>query len=184
MGFEHGPFLAQEDGTLLLNPLSWNSAPATVVYIEQPAGVGFSYSSNASDYANAYNDTVAATDNAAFLSSFFDLYPQYKSLPLYLTGESYAGNYVPQWAAAVLAGTDERLKAQLKGFAVNNPGRSPTHTCWAWGSHVFAFSVAVMSIDSDTRNFRGIMVRSSLVMVLFDALPQRIPIVIYRNRSW
>lgn len=71
MGFEHGPFLAQEDGTLLLNPLSWNSAPATVVYIEQPAGVGFSYSSNPADY-DAYNDTVAATDNAAFLSAFFD----------------------------------------------------------------------------------------------------------------
>lgn len=49
-------------------------------------------------------------------------YPQYTSLPLYLTAESYGGNYVPQWVEAVLAGKDERLKQQLKGFAVNNPG--------------------------------------------------------------
>jgi hypothetical protein len=122
MGFEHGPFLAQQNGTLAMNPLSWNSAPATMVYIEQPAGVGFSYSSNPDDYTGAYNDTVAASDNAAFLSAFFTYYPQYSSLPLYLTGESYGGNYVPQWAAAVLEGSDTRLKEQLKGFMINNPG--------------------------------------------------------------
>ena len=35
MGFEHGPFLAQADGTLLMNPLTWNRF-ATMVYFEQP----------------------------------------------------------------------------------------------------------------------------------------------------
>ena len=120
MGFENGPFLAQQDGSLQLSPMSWNRF-ATVVWIEQPAGVGFSYSSNASDYDNGYDDTVAALDNAAFLSAFFEAMPQYKSLDLYLTSESYGGNYVPQWSAAVLAGADRRLAAQLKGFSVNNP---------------------------------------------------------------
>jgi carboxypeptidase C (cathepsin A) len=121
MGFEHGPFLAQSDGGLLLNPYSWNRNH-TVVYYEQPAGVGFSYSSAPQDYDN-YNDNVAASDNAAFLTSFFNLYPQYQSLPLFLTSESYGGNYVPQMARAILTGTDERLKAQLKtgGVAVGNP---------------------------------------------------------------
>ena len=88
MGFENGPFLAQQDGTLRFNPMSWNRF-ATVVWIEQPAGVGFSYSSNPNDYAGAYNDTTAASDNAAFLSAFFAQYPQYQSLDLYLTSESY-----------------------------------------------------------------------------------------------
>ena len=89
-GFENGPFLAQQDGSLQLNPMSWNRF-ATVVWIEQPAGVGFSYSSNANDYNGAYNDTVAASDNAAFLSAFFAQYPQYQNLDLYLTSESYGG---------------------------------------------------------------------------------------------
>ena len=31
------------------------------------------------------------------------------------------GNYVPQWTAAVLGGSDTRLIKQLKGFSVNNP---------------------------------------------------------------
>lgn len=84
--FEHGPFLAQADGGLLPNPFSWNKN-ATVVYFEQPAGVGFSYSSNPADY-DRYSDDIAAADNAAFLTSFFNLYPQYQNLPLFLTSES------------------------------------------------------------------------------------------------
>jgi len=119
MGFENGPFMAQEDGTLAMSSFSWNRF-ATMVWIEQPAGVGFSYSSNPSDY-DSYNDTVAALDNAAYLSSFFSLHPEYSSLPLYLTSESYGGNYVPQWSTAILTGSDKRLASQLKGFVVNNP---------------------------------------------------------------
>lgn len=121
MGFEHGPFFAAADGGFRANPYSWNKKH-TVVYIEQPAGVGFSYSSVPGDYQK-YNDAVSASDNAAFLSAFFKMYPQYQALPLFLTSESYGGNYVPQMARAVLEGGDARLAAQLKrgGFAVGNP---------------------------------------------------------------
>jgi len=133
-GFENGPWRAQADGTLALNPLAWNKF-ATTVFIEQPAGVGFSYSSVPADYQN-YNDSVSSTDNAAFLSAFFADYPEYANLPLYLTSESYGGNYVPQATRVILEGTDNRLKQQLKGFAVGNP---------------------VVSITQDTANFAQIM---------------------------
>jgi len=121
MGGEHGPFIAAADGGLLPNAYSWNTNH-TVVYFEQPAGVGFSYSSNPSDYY-AYDDEVAATDNAAFLTAFFNLYPQYQNLPLYLTSESYGGNYIPQLARKILEGSDARLAAQLRtgGVAIGNP---------------------------------------------------------------
>ena len=133
-GFEMGAWFAQGDGTLLPNPLSWNRF-ATMVFIEQPAGVGFSYSSNPADY-QLYNDSVAATDNAAFLTAFFNDYPEYRNLPLYLTSESYGGNYIPQVTMQILTGNDNRLKQQLKGFAVGNP---------------------VVSITQETSNFVNIM---------------------------
>ena len=116
-----GPVLAQADGTLAPNPLSWNKF-ATMVYFEQPVGVGFSYSSAPADYQNL-NDAVSASDNAQFLTAFFAAHPQYASQPLFLTSESYGGNYVPQMTRAVLEGGDARLQAQLKkgGFAVGNP---------------------------------------------------------------
>ena len=89
-------------------------------YIEQPVGVGFSFSSVPSDYQNL-DDHVAAHDNAAFLSAFFEKYPAYRSLPLWLTSESYGGNYIPQATRVVLEGTDTRLANQLAGFIVGNP---------------------------------------------------------------
>ena len=40
---EHGPFRVDQKGeTLVPNPMSWNLA-ANIFYVEQPAGVGFSY---------------------------------------------------------------------------------------------------------------------------------------------
>ena len=121
MGFEHGPLLMQGDGGIAFNEYSWNKH-ATVVYIEQPAGVGFSYSSVPGDY-DRYNDDISATDNAAFMTAFFAQYPKYANLPLFLTSESYGGNYIPQLAARILQGTDTRLATQLRkgGIAVGNP---------------------------------------------------------------
>ena len=121
MGFENGPFVAQPDGTLAYSAFPWNRK-MTMVWFEQPVGVGFSFSSNPADYQNL-NDDIAATDNAAFLSAFFAQFPQYQNNPLWLTSESYGGNYVPQMSRQVLQGADARLAAQLSkgGFIVGNP---------------------------------------------------------------
>jgi hypothetical protein len=93
-----------------------------MVWFEQPVGVGFSFSSKPADYQNL-NDDIAATDNAAFLSAFFAQFPQYQNNPLWLTSESYGGNYIPQLSRQVLQGADARLAAQLSkgGFIVGNP---------------------------------------------------------------
>ncbi|KAF1576996.1 UNVERIFIED_CONTAM: Lysosomal protective protein, partial [Eudyptes pachyrhynchus] len=54
---EHGPFLIQPDGvTLKYNDYAWNKI-ANVLYVESPAGVGFSYSE---DKKYATNDTEAS----------------------------------------------------------------------------------------------------------------------------
>ena len=43
---ELGPYIVEEDGkTLNKNPYSWNKY-ASIVFIEAPAGVGYSYSSD------------------------------------------------------------------------------------------------------------------------------------------
>ena len=84
----HSPFFPNSDGSLGLtpNPYSWTNN-ANIIFIEQPAGVGFSYSDTVSDYTTG--DYQSAADVYAFLQGFMIRYPQYANRPLYLSGESY-----------------------------------------------------------------------------------------------
>ena len=91
---ENGPYKQDDDtGDLTVNEYSWNRE-ASVLYIEQPAGVGFSTTSEAMDY----DDAQAARDNAAFVHGFLALYKSYQSHDFYITSESYGGHYMPTLA--------------------------------------------------------------------------------------
>ncbi|XP_051996774.1 lysosomal protective protein-like [Xyrauchen texanus] len=110
---EHGPYLIQDDGiTLEYNPYSWNKI-ANVLYLESPAGVGFSYSD---DKKYTTNDTEVAMNNYLALKAFFKLYPEYSKNEVFLTGESYAGIYIPTLAEIVM----EDSSINLQGIAVGN----------------------------------------------------------------
>jgi carboxypeptidase C (cathepsin A) len=58
-----------------------------MLFVEQPAGVGFSYSENASDYT--VGDARAAADVVSFFYGFFAAFPRYANTPLRISGESY-----------------------------------------------------------------------------------------------
>ena len=121
--YEHGPFRVQYDGkeaSLARFDYAWSKL-ATMVYIEAPCGVGFSYST-AKDTTRDYNatDDTAALDNLAAVESLFDKFPKLKSRDLYITGESYAGIYVPTLAEAIVAKGAAYTGATLKGIAVGN----------------------------------------------------------------
>jgi serine carboxypeptidase-like clade II len=74
---------------------------ANVIFLESPAGVGFSYSNTSSDY-DLSGDERAADDAYLFLVNWLERFPEYKSRPFYISGESYAGHYVPELAATIL----------------------------------------------------------------------------------
>lgn len=118
---ELGPF--RPNGTargLLLNHYSWNKV-SNLLFLESPAGVGFSYSNTSSDLVT--NDAKTAQDSLAFLLGWFDKFPEYKSSNFFLTGESYAGHYIPQLASLLLEYNDRQGSQvfNLKGVAIGNP---------------------------------------------------------------
>lgn len=111
---EQGPFHVNPDGkTLFYNTYSWNKV-ANVIFLEAPAGVGFSV---ATDGNVTTNDDQTAADNHAALRHFFRKFPQYKSNDFYITGESYGGVYVPTLAVQVMRNSPD---INLKGWAVGN----------------------------------------------------------------
>ncbi|KAL3637118.1 hypothetical protein CASFOL_019417 [Castilleja foliolosa] len=113
---ENGPF--QPTGNKLVkNKYSWN-LEANMIYLDSPAGVGFSYSGDPSFYKSV-NDNMTAKDNFIFLKNWFKIFQQYKNNELYITGESYAGHYAPQLAILILQSKPPKLN--LKGIAMGNP---------------------------------------------------------------
>ncbi|KAL6657452.1 hypothetical protein ACP70R_005232 [Stipagrostis hirtigluma subsp. patula] len=120
---ELGPFRVMSDGkTLYRNPYAWNRA-ANVLFLESPAGVGFSYSNTTADYGRS-GDKRTADDALAFLLNWMERFPEYKGRDFYLAGESYAGHYVPQLAHAILrhaaAGKPAASPINLKGIMIGN----------------------------------------------------------------
>lgn len=94
---------------------------ANVIFLESPAGVGFSYSNTSSDYANT-GDKSTAQDSYTFLINWLERFPQYKTRDFFITGESYAGHYVPQLAYTILSNNKitNQTVINLKGIAVSN----------------------------------------------------------------
>lgn len=110
-----------QDGVprVLPNPNSWNHV-SNMLYFEHPAGVGFSYCVQADGDAEAcsWDDKSQGEAYAKTLSAFFDEYPEFKSNDLYLTGESYAGQYIPNVAYYIESKMPDAFN--LKGFAIGN----------------------------------------------------------------
>lgn len=87
---ELGPFrVSQYDHTTLeRNPYSWCNF-ANIIFLDQPVGVGYSYS--ASGTAATIDDATAAALNLEFLHGFVEKFPEYQGRDFYIMGESYGG---------------------------------------------------------------------------------------------
>ncbi|KTW29863.1 hypothetical protein T552_01067 [Pneumocystis carinii B80] len=123
---ENGPFKMTKEGVLMENQGGWNEF-CNVIFVDQPAGTGFSYSLP-ENYPHGLTQTVS--DFLVFLDSFFKIFPQYKNDELYITGESFSGQYVPYIADAILKRNeqDDKKKYNLKGILVGNGWIDPlTH---------------------------------------------------------
>jgi cathepsin A (carboxypeptidase C) len=88
-----------------------------MLYLESPIGVGYSYTTDESEYDHVGDGSVAE-DNKLALIHFLDRFPEYKKRDFYVTGESYAGKYIPRLLS--LRPRDVMFKSILKGGAIGN----------------------------------------------------------------
>ncbi|KAI3988031.1 hypothetical protein MKX01_011820 [Papaver californicum] len=142
---ELGPLRVNQNGDGLdFNSFSWNKE-ANLLFVESPVGVGFSYTNTSSDLTQL-NDEFVAEDAYIFVVNWLKRFPQYKSHNFFLSGESYAGHYVPQLAELIYT---RNLDSQnyplvnLKGFIVGNPETDDFYD--SRGLLEYAWSHAVVS---------------------------------------
>jgi hypothetical protein len=120
---EMGPWKPVRNGDvwsidLVPNPYSWNKM-ANVVFVEQPVGVGFSYSE--SSHAE-FSDVISADDNFHTLLAFFNRFPERRHNDFHLSSEAYGGgHFVPQLADVILTSHNLPLINQFKGIIVGSP---------------------------------------------------------------
>ncbi|KAF8074345.1 hypothetical protein N665_1109s0001, partial [Sinapis alba] len=85
---EQGPFRVHSDGKILFrNPYAFNNE-ANVLFLESPAGVGFSYSNTPEDMIDP-TDNKTEEDNYMFLVNWLERFPEYKANEFYIAGQSY-----------------------------------------------------------------------------------------------
>lgn len=119
--FENGPFRIAPNLTLSSNPHGWD-ASHHMIFIDQPVGTGFSWSDAPEDEVTS--EKQVADDVLDFLIEFIDAKPHLAASPFFVTGESYAGHYVPAVAARIAEhnASEHRRTAPiaLRGLAIGN----------------------------------------------------------------
>ena len=134
---EMGPFSVAADGqTLVPRAATWNAEYA-MVFVDNPVGTGFSYTEDASCYSENMADVSA--NLYAFLVQFLTSYPDYLAVPFYVTGESYAGKYVPSISAYIHAMNldNPKVRIRLAGLSVGDGLMDPITQVPGYGELLF-----------------------------------------------
>lgn len=123
--YELGPYRVSSNKnndhlSLQPNPGSWNRKFG-LLFLDNPIGVGFSIASTLQEIPR--DQRAVANHLYAAIRLFIALDPTFKSRPIYITGESYAGKYVPAIGYYVLKRNSKLPvfnRVNLAGVAIGN----------------------------------------------------------------
>ncbi|KAL3722259.1 hypothetical protein ACJRO7_034608 [Eucalyptus globulus] len=106
--------------TFLLNPYSWTKV-ANIIFLDQPVGAGFSYSTTQEGYYSG--DLRSAAETYQFLRKWLVGHPQFMSNPLYIGGDSYSGMTLPIIVTEIVNGNEvgHLPPLNIKGYLLGNP---------------------------------------------------------------
>ncbi|RDX60623.1 Serine carboxypeptidase-like 49, partial [Mucuna pruriens] len=110
--YENGPFKIADNLSLVWNEYGWDKA-SNLIYVDQPTGTGFSYSTDLRDIR--HNEE----------------------------GESYAGHYIPAFATRIHRGNQakEGIHINLKGFAIGNGLTNPAIQYKAYADYALEMGI-------------------------------------------
>ena len=132
---ENGPIQVEKDGTVTARNFTWNREFA-MLYVDSPVGTGFSFTDHDEGYARNQEDV--ARDLYEAMRQFFALYTEYHGKPFYVTGESYAGKYVPALAYKIhqMGAKAKEAGINLKGLAIGD-GMCDPRTMLNYGDYLY-----------------------------------------------
>lgn len=142
---ENGPFSVKSNMKLTPRQYSWH-LNHHLIYIDNPVGTGFSFTDRDEGYS--VNEEQVGNNLYAALIQFFQLFPNLQSRNFFVTGESYAGKYVPAVAHTIhREDPNSRVKINLQGLAIGNGLCDPFHQL-VYGDYLYQLGL----IDSNARD--------------------------------
>ncbi|KAH6789227.1 serine carboxypeptidase-like 50 [Perilla frutescens var. frutescens] len=118
--YELGPWLVKQDLSLGPNPGSWNTIFG-LLFLDNPIGSGFSIAASPEEIPRNQHDVAKHLYIA--IKNFIGLDSSFKTRPVYITGESYAGKYVPAIGYYILKKNPSlpvESRVNLAGVAIGN----------------------------------------------------------------
>ncbi|KAL0800700.1 hypothetical protein Bca101_055875 [Brassica carinata] len=127
--------------SLVSTTYSWTKT-SSVIYLDQPVGTGFSFSTQLVDTPS---DSGEARRIHEFLQKWLAKHEEFISNPLYVGGHSYTGKIVPPLVQEISKGNYQGCKPtiNLQGYLLGNP---VTEFELDWNSRIpFAHEMALIS---------------------------------------
>lgn len=96
-----------------INEWAWNNN-ASVLFLDQPAGVGFSTYRSGSPMPES--DLDGAADFQYFLNTFFSkMFPEKSRVPMHIAAESYGGHYGPVYLKYIIDAQNAKSPSAFRG---------------------------------------------------------------------
>ncbi|BFZ04952.1 hypothetical protein BsWGS_07991 [Bradybaena similaris] len=127
--------------------------PFSVVYVDNPVGAGYSFSEQGEAGYRVTQDGYT-NDLYSFVLQFFELFPEYKTRGFYVSGQSYAGKYVPALAHRIHQ-HKHNSEIPLRGIILGAPFFDPFTQGAAFSTYLYGLGViskADMDIYQDELN--------------------------------
>ncbi|KAG0330859.1 hypothetical protein BG004_001950 [Podila humilis] len=129
-----------------------------------------------------------AADLIQFLDKFYDRYPEQKDVDLYLTGESYAGKYVPSFAHAIMERNLDELNTHnqypLKGIALGNSLTDPVSQVNIHADHAYFLGLVDNKQAEQMREFQKLSIQEIHKGRFVTALEQRLTVFdLFKNAT-
>ncbi|KAJ0182077.1 hypothetical protein K1T71_002799 [Dendrolimus kikuchii] len=105
------------DGKLRRRNVTWASH-YSLLFIDNPVGTGFSFTNDEKGYPK--NEDDLGEQLFIFLQQFLEIFPELQKAPLFITGESYAGKYVPALGIQLHRHKGDGVTINLRGMAIGN----------------------------------------------------------------
>ncbi|XP_040856456.1 retinoid-inducible serine carboxypeptidase [Ochotona curzoniae] len=138
-GFGNFQEIGPLDTDLKPRKTTWLQA-ASLLFVDNPVGTGFSYVNKSTAYAKDL--AMVASDMMVLLKTFFDCHKEFQTTPFYIFSESYGGKMAAgiglELYKAVQQGT---IKCNFSGVALGDSWISPIDSVLSWGPYLYSMSL-------------------------------------------